>query len=279
MGKRIITFILIFIFIISLPLEASAKTYTTKSAVYNTIKKNMLSRNKEFTIVMNKSVMNQIGRNTDLFSKVAVLDDKNTSKDGDYLKLSVSSWKSSWKWSSSGDTASLTFSAVYRTTLKQEKQLDTKITSILKALKLENKTDYEKVKAIHDYIIKKTSYDQTLKKHSAYNALIDNSAVCEGYTMAAYRLFTEAGISSRVITGTAGGGAHSWNIVKVDGKWYNIDLTWDDPVTETGEPMLRYTYFLKNSKDFNDHTRDSRYKTKAFIKKYPIAEKSYKLAE
>ncbi len=280
MGKKIIAFILVFIFLLSLPIEAGAKTYTTKDGVYNIIRKKLLVHNKKSTIVMNKKVMNQIGRNTDLLNKVAALDKKDTSKDGDYLKLSVSYWSASWKWSSSAKTASLTFSAVYRTTLKQEKKLDSKIKSILKALELENKTDYEKVKAIHDYIIKKTSYDTTLKKHSAYNALIEKSAVCEGYTLAAYRLFTDAGISCRIIMGaTAGGGTHSWNIVKVDGKWYNIDLTWDDPITNTGESVLRYNYFLKNSKDFSDHIRDSQYKTKAFLKKYPITEESYNLAD
>ncbi len=276
MAKKMIVFILVLIFISS-PVEASAKTYTTKNDVYNIIKKNIMAHKTQFTIEMDTDVMNAIGRNTDLFSKVAALDDKSTSKDNDYLKLSVSNWRSGWRWTSSGDTASLTFSAAYRTTLTQEKQLDTKIKSILKALKLEDKTDYQKVKAIHDYIIKNASYDQTLAKHSAYNALIDKSAVCDGYSLAAYRLFTEAGLSSRIITGTANGGAHSWNIVKVNGKWYNIDLTWDDPITNTGKPVLRYDYFLKNSKDFSDHVRDSQYKASAFVKKYPIAKDSYKM--
>ncbi len=275
MTKKIMISVLALILFISLPVEASAKTYTTKTEVYNTIKKNLLSHTKQFTVVMNTKVMNQIGRNADLFSKVAVLDDKSTPKDNDYLKLSVSSWRASWKWSSAGTTAKLTFSAAYRTNLSQEKQVDARVQSIIKALELEDKTDYEKVKAIHDYIINETSYDRTLKKHSAYDALINQSAVCDGYSLAAYRLFTEAGISTRIITGLAGGGAHSWNIVKVDGKWYNIDLTWDDPVTDSGEPVLRYDYFLKSTKDFKDHTRNSQFKTQAFIKKYPIAKENY----
>ncbi|MGB8451587.1 MAG: transglutaminase domain-containing protein [Anaerocolumna sp.] len=276
MAKKLIAFILVLI-VISTPVEASAKTYTTKNEVYNIIKKNIMAHKTQFTIVMDTDVLNAIGRNTDLFSKVAVLDDKKTPKDNDYLKLSVSSWRSGWRWTSSGDTATLTFSAVYRTTLTQEKQLDTKIKSILTSLKPEDKTDYQKVKAIHDYIIKKTSYDQTLEKHSAYNALIDNAAVCDGYSLAAYRLFTQAGLSSRIVTGKANGGSHSWNIVKVDGKWYNIDLTWDDPITNTGESMLTYDYFLKSSSDFSDHVRDSQYKASAFVKKFPIAEESYEM--
>ena len=224
-------------------------------------------------------VMNELGRKADLFSAVATLDDKKTSKDGDYLNLSISSWSSNWQWSSQGETAKLTFSAVYKTTLKQEKAVDEKISDILEVLKLDKRSEYQKVKAIHDYIIKKTSYDQSLEKHSAYDALINKSAVCEGYALAAYRLFTEAGIKCRIITGYAKGVSHAWNIVSVDGKWYNIDLTWDDPITNTGKPVLSYDYFLKNTKDFSDHTRDKEYKTGAFLKKYPIAKESYKMKQ
>lgn len=275
MVKKIITLILV-LTLVSSPVEASAKTYTSKTDVYNIIKKNLIAHEENFSITMDSEVMNAIGRNTDIFSKVAAIDSANTAKDGDYLRLSVSSWRAGWRWSSGGGSATLSFSADYKTSLQQEKAVDTKVKSIVKSLKLEGKSDYAKVKAIHDYIINNTSYDESLEKHSAYNALIDKSAVCEGYTLAAYRLFTEAGISNRVITGYAGGDSHAWNIVKVNGKWYNIDLTWDDPVTNTGKPMLTYDYFLKNSKDFSDHSRDSIYKTQAFVKKYPIASESYK---
>ncbi len=277
MKKKIIVSFLVFMLFLTLPMEASAKTYTTKEQVYNIIKKNLLAHKVKFTITTDMDVMNEIGRNADMFSAVAALDDKKTSKDGDYLNLSISSWRTNWQWSSQGDTAELTFSAVYRTTLKQEKAVDEKIAGILDSLNLENKTEYQKVKAIHDYIIKKTSYDQSLEKHSAYDALINKSAVCEGYALAAYRLFTEAGIKCRIITGYAGGAAHAWNIVSVNGKWYNIDLTWDDPITNTGKPMLSYDYFLKNAKDFSDHTRDNEYNTSAFLKKYPIAKENYKM--
>lgn len=275
MGKKIIAVIILLSFM-AWPVETNAKTYTTKEDVYNIIKNNLIVHKQEFTIEMDYKIMKEIGTNTDLFSKVAALDDKGTSKDADYLKLSISSWKSGWSWSSLGDISKLTFSAVYRTTLKQEITLDTKIESVLEALKLEDATDYKKVKAIHDYIIKRTSYDLTYKKHSAYNALINKSSVCEGYALAAYRMFTDAGIECRIISGKAGGDSHAWNIVKVDNKWYNIDLTWDDPIMNTGKQVLRYDYFLKNSKEFSDYQRAPEFNTKAYLKAYPIAKESYK---
>jgi hypothetical protein len=276
MSKKIVAFIIVLIFL-TYPIEASAKTYTTQDEVYSIIKKNLLAHKKEFTIEMDTATMEEIGTNTDLFEAATALDDKDTSKDADYLKLSVGSWSAGWRWGGFSDSATLTFSAQYRTTLKQEKTLDTKMESVQKALDLEDATEYEKVKAIHDYIIKRTSYDQTLKKHSAYNALINKSSVCEGYALAAYRMFTDAGIECRIVTGNAGGGSHAWNIVKVNDRWYNIDLTWDDPITNTGEQVLRYNYFLKNATDFSDHTRDSEFNTKEFLKEYPITKNSYKM--
>lgn len=274
--KKIITFILLLV-LVPWPVHTEAAAiYTKQNDIYNKIRKNLIAHKEEFTIKMDNDVMNDIGRNTDLFDKVAAIDCKKTAKDGDYLKMSVNTWRAGWSWSNYSDTATLTFSADYETTLKQEKELDTKIKRIIKALKLEDKSDYAKVKAIHNYIIKKTSYDRSLSQYSAYDALIDHSAVCQGYTLAAYRLFTAAGLNSRIITGSAGGGSHAWNIVKVKDKWYNIDLTWDDPLTNTGEEILTYDYFLKSTKDFKNHYRDAEYKTKAFLKKYPIAKESYK---
>ncbi len=278
MAKKILICVLILSFM-GVPVEASAQTYKTKEDIYQVIKDNLLARNSSFTITMDRKIMNAIGTDTELFSVVMALDDKSTSKDADYLNFSVKSWSQSWKHSKLGTMATLTFTAKYDTTSKQELKLDVKIDSVLLKLNLEDATDYVKVKAIHDYIIGRVSYDETLEKHTAYNALIDKFAVCEGYAEAAYRLFTDAGLECRMITGTAGGGPHSWNLVKVDGKWYNIDLTWDDPITNTGEQIIRYDYFLKSTKDFDGHTRDAEFKTKSFVKAYPIASTSYKLNE
>jgi transglutaminase/protease-like cytokinesis protein 3 len=276
MTKRILIFAMILL-LINLPVNVSAQKYSTKDEVYNVIIDNLLAHKETFTIRTSVKALNQIGKNTDLFEAVLALDDEQTSKDADYLGVSVSSWRQSWSWSSLGGTATLTFKAVYRTTLKQENKVDAKIKSVLDNLKLENASDYKKVKAIHDYIVKRVSYDQTLKKHSAYNALINKSSVCEGYAAAAYRMLTDLGIECRIITGVAGGGPHAWNIVQVDGTWYNLDLTWDDPITNTGEQVLRYDYFLKNDEEFSDHIRDEEYNTQEFLNAYPIAEESYSM--
>lgn len=282
MMKRLLTGILIAFCLLLPTAQVNAEVLTTKKAVLNAIKDGMLQHKKEIVIEMDKSVMEKIRTKINLFDAVAALDDKKTSKDFDYLRLSIHQWKAGWKWSTKGKTATLTFSATYRTTLKQEKAVDDKIKSLLKSWKLEDASDYEKVKKVHDYIINRVAYDQTYQKYSAYDALINKSSVCEGYATAAYRLFTELGLESRIITGGAGVNkpiAHAWNIVKVDGQWYNIDLTWDDPITNTGEQILTYDFFLKSDEDFKYHYRDPFYTTKDFLKAYPIAEESYVMPE
>ena len=113
--------------------------------------------------------------------------------------------------------------------------------------------DYLKVLKIHDWVVNHTRYNiknmQEMGNHQAYGALVKGSCVCMGYAEAGLVLFQAAGIETRYISGdgTNSAGqteAHAWNAVKVDGQWYQLDMTWDDPVTNDGSDILRYDYFL-----------------------------------
>lgn len=271
MIKRVLLIALILLFI-GLPIRTEAITVVTKEDVLHTVRDNFTAHNEQFTIHMSAETLTELGTDTDLLAAAVSIDDPGTPKDGEYLKVIVISWNERWEYHKQGK-ASITVTAQYRTTNSQELQLEDKIAEALDALKLENASDYDKVKAIHDYIINRVTYDQSLQRYTAYDALIGKSAVCQGYAAAAYRMFTDAGIESVIVSGTAGGGPHVWNIVKVDGKWYNIDLTWDDSITASGDPVIRYDYFLKNDEAFSDHARDYEYTTKEFLNAYPIADK------
>lgn len=273
MIKRVLLVALILLFI-GLPIRAEAITIVTKEDVLRTVRDSFTAHDEQFTINMSAKTLTELGTDADLLAAAVSIDDPGTPKDGEYLKVTVISWNERWEYNKLGK-ASISVSAKYRTTRSQEKQLEDKIAEVLDALQLENASDYEKVKAIHDFIINQVTYDQSLQKYTAYDALIGKSAVCQGYAAAAYRMFTSAGIESIIVSGTAGGGPHVWNIVKVDGKWYNIDLTWDDSVTALGNPVISYDYFLKNEEAFSDHERDFEYTTKEFLNAYPIADKSY----
>lgn len=104
-------------------------------------------------------------------------------------------------------------------------------------------SEYERVKAFHDYIVNNTEYRDTGdRSHSAAGPLLDGLAVCEGYSNAFDMLCYLSGVECMRINGLGLGGLHAWNIVKIDGQWYNIDVTWDDPVST--RPILCYDYFL-----------------------------------
>lgn len=134
--------------------------------------------------------------------------------------------------------------------------LDTAI-SIHDSLINSSMSDYDKIKAYHDYIINNTEYLNTGDRaHSVVGALIDGQCVCEGYTEAFDLLCYLSGIDCMEISGTGetdnSFGPHAWNKVCLDGNWYNVDVTWDDPVSS--KPVLRYDYFLiSDDKMAEDH--------------------------
>ena len=91
----------------------------------------------------------------------------------------------------------------------------------------------------------------------------------------AYKMFEEAGVNCRIITGIADGEPHAWNIVQVGDVWYNIDCTWDDPIGG-GKHSNQYDYFLKSNNDFKGHERDEEYRTEEFQQKYNMTDHSWK---
>lgn len=137
-------------------------------------------------------------------------------------------------------------------------------------------SEYEKARAIYDYVRLNVTYDhdgldpnkstaEKLPSHSTYNAAVLGQAVCQGYSSMLYNMMLRAGIDCRVITGTANGGAHAWNIVKIDDKYYNVDVTFD---SDNGTDK----YFLRaqSANSFPDHTRNSEY-TGDFYNEYPMS--------
>lgn len=127
-------------------------------------------------------------------------------------------------------------------------------------------SDLDKELAIHNYIVNNTAYDYTNyvngtlpeQSFTDYGVLITGKAVCEGYAKAMFRLMNLAGVECKVVKGTGDGQAHAWNIVKIDGSYCQVDSTWDDPVTTTGQNILSYNYFdLSDAQMAKDHQWDA----------------------
>jgi hypothetical protein len=180
------------------------------------------------------------------------------------------------------------FNVEYFTTLEQEQAVTEKLGEVMPELELDGKSRYEKIKTIHDWIVNHNEYDhvhvgdETYRtQYTAYGALIDQTSVCQGYAVLFYRMCLEAGIDVRVMAGIATtsseSGRHSWNIVRIDGKYYYVDTTWDDPtVASTGQGVLRWDYFLIGSNKMSqDHDGDPEFKTDEFADAYLISETDY----
>lgn len=103
--------------------------------------------------------------------------------------------------------------------------------------------DYEKVVYYHDYIVTHTEYgfldgEDELLPYTAAGALLRGTAVCNGYAEAMELLLLCSGVDAYMAVGTTEEGNHAWNIVNIDGSWYHVDTTWDDPVPDMGRNSI-----------------------------------------
>lgn len=112
-------------------------------------------------------------------------------------------------------------------------------------------SDMEKALYINDYLAQNCEYDSTLSKFSAYNALVDKTAVCQGYSLAYKALASELGLNCEIVSSYSLN--HAWNMIEINGEKYHVDVTWNDPVGNT-LGKSRHTYFMKSTSYFKkDH--------------------------
>ncbi|MDE7311168.1 MAG: hypothetical protein K2N87_06030 [Eubacterium sp.] len=116
----------------------------------------------------------------------------------------------------------------------------------------------QKAKAIHDYLILNCTYDKKAAEilgnkyddaFTAYGALVEGSAVCQGYAAAFNLMAKKCGLQSMSVCGTAGGVAHAWTYAKLGSKYSYIDCTWDDP--DDGDE-IRNDYFAVSEKKMRE---------------------------
>ncbi len=105
-------------------------------------------------------------------------------------------------------------------------------------------SDFEKEIAAHDYIVKNCVYgfpEDEEDAYDAYGVLVSGKAVCDGYAEAFFLMMTCLDIDCDIIVGMADDQLHAWNQVELDGNWYNVDITWDDSIPDTGN-LVKHTY-------------------------------------
>ncbi len=110
----------------------------------------------------------------------------------------------------------------------------------------EGMTDLDKALILHDYVVDKAKYVSSAEgRYRSWGVLAYGEGVCMSYALAYNILLTRAGIEVENIASTDMN--HMWNAVKLDGMWYQADITWDDTqINKTG----KHYYFLRSDEDF-----------------------------
>lgn len=119
-------------------------------------------------------------------------------------------------------------------------------------------TDIEKAIALHDYLAVNCEYDyenylsgsMPQTSFSAYGALVNRTAVCQGYALAYKLLLNKAGIKSYMVTSDEMN--HAWNLIELGGKYYQVDVTWDDP-TRDRIGRVSHAYMFCSDTAFGNH--------------------------
>ena len=118
-------------------------------------------------------------------------------------------------------------------------------------------SDYEKICAVNEYLCDNVYYPDEEPyepvTHTAYGALKNGCAVCEGYACATKLILNSYGVECDIQVGDClNGGGHAWNLVKLDGAWYQLDVTWDDQSNDRSDYLLVTDEYMKQSRTWKE---------------------------
>ncbi|MBQ5327833.1 MAG: leucine-rich repeat protein [Oscillospiraceae bacterium] len=253
--------------------SAPLTTFTTTEEAALYLRSQMIAREPSITLRLNGSATGP--EISAILTKA--LEHTGVPNEGDYIRHNQIGYDSSVVTGEdeNGTYTEITYTFNWLTTAEQEAEVDAAVDSVLAELDLWDLTNYEKVKGAYDWITENVQYDFDNEDndeyqlcHSTYAAIVQKNAVCQGYATLYYRMMLELGVDCRYVRGTAGYVEiedHAWNIVYLDGKYYNMDPTWDRDL------MGHYRMFLCTESNFTEHHSDSEYLTAEWKAKYPMA--------
>lgn len=147
----------------------------------------------------------------------------------------------------------ITISLTYNTTAQQEQFVQQEVRRIVSSITTRDMQDVEKVQAINEWLVLHTSYSKQTNgnPHAAHTIFTEHKGVCQGYAMAAYAMMRQAGLRAHYVTGVIlkNNEPHAWNLVQVNGEWYHLDVTWNDPRFTDDiqiDDFISYEYFLQS---------------------------------
>ncbi len=224
--------------------------YSTVASAGKSMRKGLANRDETVTVCFKSNTYPDGDLHNDIME--AAFKHTGVPKEGDSLRWVVGGYRVGRSYYEDNGVYYITYNyyMYYYTTSAQEKRLDSAVNSLLSQLNLSGKTDYQKVCAIYDYMCDNITYDyEHLNdndyelQYTAYAALIDKTAVCQGYAVLFYRLALESGVENRVVTSIR----HAWNMAKLGARYYFLDATWD-------AGTWSYQYFLKGKDNFCTET-------------------------
>ena len=145
---------------------------------------------------------------------------------------------------------------------EMKKEFDKQVTEAKNICFQRSMSDFDKILSAHDYITERTSYSFVDDySFTAYSVFVRKEGVCQGYAYAFKLLMDIAGIECYYASSTELN--HGWNIVKLDGSFYHVDATKDDPITEYNNATFEYgcethEYFLCSENQFPNKAEDTK---------------------
>lgn len=166
-----------------------------------------------------------------------------------------------WSWGQEGDyyLFEISYTMDVDTLIAMKDQTDALADAAVASLNTAGMSDYEIICAVNEYLCDTIYYPPepyAAATHTPYGAFADGVAVCEGYATAAKLMLNRLGILCDIQIGTCtNGGGHAWNLVYLDGEWYQLDVTWNDGSrSRTDYLLVTDEYMLKSRTwDFSNY--------------------------
>ena len=272
--------------------EGEGTQCSSPEEVIEALREGLVNReeNPTATLVTTRAYHEETGFLTDI--QDSLFDHTGAPKEGDYLRRDIGYSEISMGISGTTQDGVTTWTYTfiltdvnYFTTAAQEREMDQEVSRVLSSLALDGKSQKEKIDAIYHYLIRNVKYvsdaeladESNVIKYSSYAALVQHSAVCQGFAGTFYRLCLESGIDSRIVSSEAM--SHAWNIVELDGSYYHLDATWDINWPDAPKYYLRGTTYWKaehrssttgDISELGDQFADG-----SFAAAYPVPEGDY----
>lgn len=221
-----------------------------------TEEKNIYARLRQGVMNNEEKINTYVIKNADSYNRICELILYNDDLTFNLSGISATTTGSHTTFTPTYDIDQFTYSLMVKEMQKAAEKIAKKARKI--------KDEYSRIEYIHDTITENAEYfplddpeSYIGYTHYAYGALVEGRAVCQGYSAAFAYVCRMSGIQCITVYGTSRGESHSWNKVLCDGKWYNVDVTWDDPVSNFKDNVTHSYFMLSDLEIAKDHTLKS----------------------